>query len=554
MTFPKINRLKLVLAAGVLVLTLPACEKQLEEYNPSGLTADAVYTTPAGFETLVTAAYSYTRWWYGKENGYSASEMGTDLWQRGAGDVNPDLTEYTTLQGSSTALNDLWGQLYTAVNVCNAGISRIGTSGMAEAAKKTREGELRFLRAFYYWHIVESWGGVHFSTEETIGIQNTANRTSVDAFYQQIFDDLAIAVANLPTTTTDYGRVTKPAAEAFLAKMYLTRGRNQEAATLAEKVISSYGYALQPRYADLWSMSNLENKEVLWAVNYSKDLSLNDRVDPTLYPEPYGHPRGAHNGHLHFLMKYDDQAGMVRDIANGRPFNRFMPSLFFLNLFNEANDARYAATFQTVWIANRAVAGSLAVGDTAVLASKYVISNAVKATKKYRIWDRSAVYSATGAVIGDRLHYVSMKKFLDPTRPTIAEEQSARDAYVIRLADVYLTAAEAEFKAGNAGKAAELINVVRRRAAIPGREANMVITANNVNLDFILDERGRELGGEQLRWFDLKRTGKLVERVKKYNPDAAVSIQDFHNIRPIPQRQLDAVTNKADFMQNPGYR
>jgi starch-binding outer membrane protein, SusD/RagB family len=70
----------------------------------------------------------------------------------------------------------------------------------------------------------------------------------------------------------------------------------------------------------------------------------------------------------------------------------------------------------------------------------------------------------------------------------------------------------------------------------------------------MLDERARELAGEQLRWFDLKRTGKLVERVKAYNPDAAAHIQAFHAVRPIPQRQLDAVSNKDTFKQNPGYQ
>lgn len=553
----KYATIKTVLAAGVLTLTLPACEKQLEEYNPSGLTAETVYTTPAGFETLVNAAYSYNRWWYGKEDGYSISEMGTDLWQRGAGDVNPDLTDYTTLQGSSRALESLWGKLYAAVNLCNAGINRIGQSGMTDAQKKTREGELRFLRAFYYWHIVETWGGVHFTTDETTTVQTTANRTPVETFYNQIFEDLNIAVANLPTTTTDYGRVTKPAAEAFLAKMHLTRGNNQEAANLAEKVISSYNYTLQARYADLWSMTNLENREVLWAVNYSKELSFNDRVDATLFPEPYGHPRGGNNGHLLWTMKYDDQPGMTRDIANGRPFNRYMPSLFLLNLFDETKDSRYLASFKTAWIANTVVNGAkpLAVGDTAILATKKEIPTAVENAKRYRTYDLSKVYNpATGAVVGDRLHYVCLRKFDDPTRPTIAEEQSARDAYVIRLADVYLMAAEANFKLNNLSKAVTQINTVRRRAAIPGKETQMEIAASNLSLDFILDERARELAGEQLRWFDLKRTNRLVPRVRSNNPEAGASIQDYHMLRPIPQRQLDAIQNKTEFTQNQGYR
>jgi hypothetical protein len=547
MKFPRIT---LGLAACALAI-LTSCEKQLEEYNPSGLTADAVYSTPAGFESLVTAAYSYSRWWYGKEDGFSMSEMGTDLWLRGAGDVNPDLTDYTTLQSSSRAVESTWGKLYTAVNVCNAGISRVGTSGLSAPQQTVREGELRFLRAFYYWHIVESWGGVHFTTTETNGVQTTANRTPVETFYKQIFEDLNIAVANLPVTTADYGRVTKPAAEAFLAKMYLTRGDNQQAATLAQKVISGYGYALQASYASLWSMSNLENKEILWAVNYSKELTLNDRVDATLYPD--GHSRGGNNGHLLWLMKYDDQPGMVRDIANGRPFNRFMPSRYLLSLFDETKDSRYAATFKTVWIANTAVAGRLAVGDTAIVATKRAVSTTVRASKKYRIFDTNDMYNANGTG-KNRLQYVCLRKFDDPTRPTIQEEQSARDAYVIRLADVYLMAAEAQFKLGNLPEAVKLINTVRERAALTGKAADMRITAADLSLSFILDERARELAGEQVRWFDLKRTNQLVSRVKANNPEAGASIQNYHTVRPIPQRQLDAILNGNEFTQNQGYR
>ncbi|GAB3831387.1 RagB/SusD family nutrient uptake outer membrane protein [Hymenobacter jeollabukensis] len=547
---------KLLLGTGTLLAllgTATSCDNQLEEFNPSGLTAEGVYTTPAGFETLVNAAYSYNRWWYGKEDGFSASELGTDLWLRGAGDVNPELTEYTTsLQSSSRALEVLWGKLYAAVNVCNTGLEYLDKSGLSDAQKKVRGAELRMLRAFYYWHIVETWGGVHFTTEATKTVQTTANRTPEAAFYQQIIADLDYAVANLPNTTTDYGRATKPAAEAFLAKIHLTRGNYQQAATLCQRVISSYGFQLQPRFADLWSMSNLENKEIIWAVNYSKDLSLNDRVDATLYPD--GHPRGGNNGHLLWMMKYDDQPGMTRDIANGRPFNRYMPSLFLLNLFDESKDARYLATFKTAWFANTAVAGRLAVGDTAVFATKREIPDAVEATKKYRTWDLGKVYRANGTVSGDRLHYVCLRKFDDPTRPTVAEEQSARDAYLIRLADVYLLNAEAQLRLGNASAAVPLINAVRRRAAIPGKETQMEITAADVTLDFILDERARELAGEQHRWFDLKRVGKLLDRVRTYNPEAGPNIQDYHVVRPIPQRQLDAILNKDEFKQNQGYR
>lgn len=85
------NKIKKSLLAFLTIGVLFAsCKKNLEEYNPSGLTASTVYTQAAGFETLVNAAYSYSRFWYGKEEGYSISEMGTDIWTNGTGDVFPN--------------------------------------------------------------------------------------------------------------------------------------------------------------------------------------------------------------------------------------------------------------------------------------------------------------------------------------------------------------------------------------------------------------------------------------------------------------------------------
>jgi len=535
---------------GLMVL-LTSCNKKLGEYNPSGLTPSSVYTNAAGFETLVNAAYTYTRFWYGKEEGFSISEMGTDIWTSGSADVYPQLTQYNNLQGGNTAALTLeWNNFYAAINLCNTGISTIANIPDYTATQKaTREGELRFLRAFYYWHIVETWGGVHFSTEPTTGIITTANKTPVETIYTQIFEDLKFAIANLPATTTDYCRATIPVAKAFLARMYLTRGMNAEANTLAREVIRNYGYFLLPKFADLWSMSNLKNKEVVWAIDYSTNLANNDHTTATY---PYGHSNGSNNGHLFFRMVYDqvNTSTLIRDIPYGRPYNRYMPTLSLLNLFDEANDSRYSGSFQTVWYANKA-SGTVKIGDTVAYCAKTTIPVALQ-SPKYTTYDLAKVYAANGVPIQNKF-YVSLSKFLDPTRTSINEVQSARDAFVIRLAEMYLIAAEAKLKLGDADSAAYYINQIRTRAALPGHTAQMQITAAQVNLDFVLDERARELCGEQLRWFDLKRTGKLASRIQSMNPDAAKYFQPFHALRPIPQTQLDAVTNKDVFTQNPNY-
>ncbi|RNI21974.1 RagB/SusD family nutrient uptake outer membrane protein [Rufibacter latericius] len=551
----------------VSLLASPSCDSFLKEENISGLTADSYYNTVEGIESLVNSLYTPMRFWYGKENGIAITELGTDIFTRGSGMESPPLALYNSdLTGANAALSFYWTRFYAALNASNAAVARIPQSPLADNLKLIREGEARFLRAFYLWHIVETWGGVHLSTTETIGVQTTANRTPVEAFYSQIFQDLEFAVTNLPVTSNQYGRVTKPAAEAFKARMHLYRGQYAEAAALAKKVISDYGFSLVPTYAGLWDIASIKNPEAIFVVNFTADLILNREFDglTSSTADDILLRDGGNNSHLMFLMTYDQLPGMQRDIRYGRPFARFMPTAFLLDLFDETKDARFHATFETVWYSNKPGKANVPTstgavkevvfkaGDTAIYATKYVVPADVKDAKPYTIIDRSRTYAPDGTpMVRDR--YMSLKKFLDPLRLTISQQQGRRDAFVIRLAEMYLIAAEADMMRGNTNDALQSINAVRRRAALPGKQAEMEITADQLTIDFILDERAREFAGEQQRWFDLKRTNKLVERVQAHNPDAAPNIQAFHMLRPIPQAQLDVITNPTEFTQNEGY-
>lgn len=559
---PIMNRVTKILlpAALVALLTITACDSvSLDEYNPSGITDQTVFTSPEGFNSLVNAAYSYSRWWYGKEEGIAFSEMGTDLWHSGNGDENVPLTSYQDLTASVDVINGggvdgitgMWKHLYTAVNLINAGLTRIDEAGLDEEERVLREAELRYLRAFYYWHIVETWGGVHFTLEPTEGIITTANRTSEDQFYAQIFEDLQFAVDNLPETSGEQGRATKPAAEAFLTRMYVTRDRNQEAIDMAERVINDYSYELLDDYDALWDMDNLDNSEVIWVVNYTRDLTLSDTEDPILYPN--GHFRGGNNVHLFYLSLYDRLPGLDRTIEYGRPFNRFMPTRFLLLSYDRENGTRYDGSFQTRWYSNSPDRPEgMELGDLAYLATIDEIPESEEAQANYTIYDRSDIYQPDGTPV-QRGYYPSLTKFVDPTRENVSLQQSSRDVFVFRLAEMYLLAAEASLNLGDTEQAAQYINVVRERAAQEGREEAMRITAADVTRDFLLDEWGREFAGEQIRWFVLKRNDRLVERVREYNPVAAQYIEDYHVLRPIPQAQLDAVENDDEFTQNPGY-
>jgi hypothetical protein len=585
---------KKAIISVLVVLLFISCNKKLEEYNPGGVTADAVFNTPAGFEAGVSGVYSFNRWTWGKEAGYNLYEAGSDIWLSGVDDVNKEITSYTpNFLPINAVVDQVWGKYYAAINLANALISRVGESGLSAALKTQREGELRMLRAWYYFFVVETWGPSHLTLEETKGIVTTAFRKPVDSIYAAIVNDMNLAVTQLPATVnaaSDNGRVTKPAAEALLAKVYLTwagydnnTSRFDSAYKYANNVITNYpAIRMLDKYSDLWDFSKQINTEVIWAVNYANDFVTSDSRTSsgapggTVIVYPDGHPRGSNNSHFMFIPKYDVQPGMTRSIGvYGQPFTRFMPSKFLLNLYDATLDKRYAATFTEAWISNKTTPTNNTItlsngttvtrvinpGDTALFITKDALTNEFKDGRKYNCYDINRVYAADGMPRLNNL-FVAVKKFIDPTKtvaPAIqtTDARSARDAFVFRLADILLIAAEAKIRLNDPATAANLINKVRRRAAggtypfeTPGV---MDITPAQATLSFLLDERARELAGEQWRWLDLKRTGQLISRVKANNPQAGPTIQTFHTVRPIPQTQIDAVTNKEEFRQNQGY-
>ena len=307
------------------------------------------------------------------------------------------------------------------------------------------------------------------------------------------------------------------------------------------------------------------NKEVVWFVNYTTNLTYaSDFTDYTAaavsnYTNSF-RSDGGNQGHLHFCMLYDGQQGMTRDVKNGRPFNRYMPSLHYLQLFDASKDQRYAGSLKMVWIANNpatinsASYPNMKLNDTAIyiLQSVATAEQRALAARRYRLLDSKEIYDNGHDKVLLTTQTQQLSKFDDPTRAAMNDVASKRDAFVIRIAEMYLIVAEAELTS-NPGEALSYMNTLRTKRAISGKESGMAITTADLNIDFILAERARELGGEQLRWFDLKRTGKLIEYVKAWNPNAKANIQEFHMVRPIPQSQLDAITNKDEFKQNPGY-
>lgn len=571
---------KYIFAIGLAAtLGLSSCSDFLDETNRNAVTADVLYGTPDGYESLVNACYAYTKTFMGSADGYSLTEMGTDCFT-GAGSSSgnvPALAYYgVELNPTLNSFRYMWNILYSGLNCTNAAIARVDDAGLDQATRNHRLGEVHFLRALYLHLITEIWGDAILYTDEIQGPETTATRTPQSEIYQQIFADLDEAAALLGgTSAKENGRVTLNAVKALKARLSLYREDWQTAASLAKELINSGEYGFYDTFTETFDMANeagQNNKEAIWWVNFAgnaDDQTLLAAFAQSPEDSPTLGGRVGNQSPIFACMSYWMVSGCGVWVTpdTHAPWVQSMPTLAYLHTFDENIDQRYDATFKGVWLVNSTTdnydaafgprygaPGPLEIGDTAFIVSKYVYTEEERAQHHYLIYDANDVFDpVTHKSIGTRDYFISGYKFHDYTLPTGWEYFSGRDWFVLRLAEMYLIASEAEMRLGNQAEAVRLMNVLREKRAIPGHEAEMRITDADLNIDFILDERGRELSMELQRFFDLKRTGKFVERIQKMNPDAADVIQPYHQLRPIPQSEIDALTNKEDFPQNPGY-
>ena len=547
-----------------------SCEDFLEENLVSDVSSQSFYTTPEGFESGVNATYATMKEYWPVREGYVMTTYGTDIRHNASDGRHKHFGTYDgELNASDDWIQANWTTFYRGINQANSVLSRgQEVAGISDELKQQRFAEVRFLRALYYFTLVDNWGDVHLTLEETKGVELESNRTAASQVYEEaIIPDLSFAIDNLSETpyNDQWGRATKPAAQFLLAKVLLTRsyqsyaepGDLTTAETLMSSVIEDYGFSLVEDFSNLWDINNEPNirNEVIFAIQNSR--ALTDATTDDL----------GHWGHTLFIMKYDALPGMSRNIQDGRPLTRFKPTDFLLSLWDRSIDSRYDQSYKHVWYATNP--NSIPKWSQSEVDAGYVDASMLN-QPKYEVGD-TAIYipgpGKDGEWLADRQArtrydvvtsdeyttrvFPTMDKWNDPNRADFTLRQSGRDFVLMRLADALLIRAEIRFQLGDSPGAAEDINVVRRRAAWDGQEAAMEITGGDVSLDFILNERARELDGESHRWTDLKRTGTLVDRVRLHNPDAASNIQPYHLLRPIPQAQIDRTT--SNYTQNCGY-
>ncbi len=585
------------------------CESILEEH-PQSQIVPSLFNTSAGVLGGIAGVYNDIRSQWGTEGFSIEMQAGTDEYIQGSSSGGGPAHTYNGLNG--TNFGSAWGIAFTDINTLN-GVLKFGQELKdPETVKKQYLAQAKFLRGFWYFYLVQTWGDVPLHTEFITSASQSAKRDPASEVYNQIIKDFTEAAADLPNTPTApfLGKAaTRPVAKFFLAKALLTRGwltNNQadfvESAKLSSEIIAekgTYGLDLWQDFGDAYLPANDYGKETMFVSDHSNDAKFGyytvgggasggagQNLTPWFTNWNYPSLSGV-NSYINAagLLVNSGPSGMVRDALYGRPYSRIRPNSHKWTSGENAGknyildqafvkrdiDSRFSNSFYTVYIANttssytattannsRGVGNTLRPGlDTVVWITDFEVPGAPQfiGSQPFK-----------GIVVPPSLWkndiFPALKKFMDPSRGSNFNDPSTRPVVLTRFSEVYLIGAEAYLQAGDKGKAAELLNVIRQRAAF--RKTNtaaqntaaaeaMKITANDVTIDFILDERTRELHGEWMRRDDLVRTKSLVRRIKAWNPEAAPFIKDFHVLRPIPQSQIDRTVEGPKFPQNTGY-
>lgn len=601
--------IKNLITAALIASFSTGCEKVLEEH-PQSQIVPTYFNSPAGVLGGIAGVYNDIRGQWGTEGFTVEMQAGTDEFIQGVNGGGGPAYTYNGLNSSN--FGAAWGVAFQDINTLNGVLQYGATIDLPEATRKQYLAQAKFLRAFWYFYLVQTWGDVPLHTEFITVPSQAASRQPAAEVYELIIKDLTEAAADLPNQPTApfLGKAaTKPVAQLLLAKAYLTRGwlNNTasdftQAATICDDIIAKkadYALDLWQDYGDAFVPANDYGKETMFVSDHVLDPKYGyyqvggqagggaaQNLSPWFTNWNYPNNSGINSiKNAAGAFVNNGTSGMLRDSYYGRPYVRMRPNSdkiatgpragknYFLDqAFTNRNvDSRYANSFYTVYISNTAVRNEANAAnnlrgisyttvpgvDTAVWLPDYEVPGAPQF-----VGNRPFKGIVVPPSLWNNGIFPALKKFMDPSRGANFNDPSTRPVVLYRFADVYMTGAEAYFKAGNNAKAAALINVIRQRAAFKKTNSTaqnaaaataLTITPAQVTLDFILDERSREFFGEWQRWHDLVRTRSLVRRVQEWNQEAAPYVKDFNMLRPIPQPQIDRVVDGPKFPQNAGY-
>ena len=521
----KSNYIKTVFGTVLMTLFLAACSDILEE-QPRSIYEPGFFKTQTGVQGGLTAMYAHLRYMYGQAYYYNACQTGTDeatYAQSADGNFKDhDLSGVGSLTPTSSRSDVLWGTAFSNINTASGVIENAAAVGISDALIA----EARFFRAFDYFLLVQTFGGVPLDLGSgelmfnTTPVRVSVRNTVPEVYTKAIFPDLVKAVNDLPEAPRVTGAVTKTVARLFLAKAYLTYawwlenpnniptypqadrvdpdGHNaqwyfQQAYDVSVAAINNPGpFSLMATFYDVNLAQNDRNKEILLWADHTQESEFYNGGSLT-----YG-GGGAPDNFAGWMMTWNYTVIRSSGVSSvqreaeqhlGRPWTRMCPTIGVVeNTFaDKVNDSRYDGTFTTVYRGNWPKGG--------VTNASLVNANGLSVVPGDAILtflndnDPNVVYAATNANIGagvlpgradfviaprgiSRVVYPGLWK-LGPYRTDNGtglgqpNAGSTRPYNIAKFSELYLVAAEAAVKGATtqAGMTAyDLVNVLRARA------------------------------------------------------------------------------------------
>ncbi|MEC5142932.1 RagB/SusD family nutrient uptake outer membrane protein [Chitinophaga sp. 212800010-3] len=530
-------------ALVALSLLSGSCSKSFLNEKPYSSYTPATLNDSLGYEASLVGLYNHVSTifsWSSQQGWPSVWQVGTDVANSTANQQGIEIPyyNYATLTSTDGASARMWNRQYILVNLTNTiidGVESPSLTSISTAGKTAISAEAKFFRAYAYNTLATLYGKVPLILHALSGPKTDFTRAPLDDVNNAIISDLTFAASNLPdieavksnTKGKMYGRANKYMAMQLLAEVYLRTGKPELAEQQAQAIISSSKFSLiQKRYgiksslpgdyySDMFQYGNERrsqgNTEAIWVLEQENPATVVGGItDNPQQRRVWG-------------AAYYNVSGMViADSLGGRGIARLRLSNWVLYHLYDNGDIRNSNyNIRRVYYYNDANKPAL-YGKQVPYTGPDTLYKICPSTTKWGAFDPN-----------DTFGYAMIKDFM-----------------LMRLGETYLLLAEAQVKQGKLDAAAATINILRRRAQAPDA------TAAQMNIDFVLDERARELVGEENRRMTLMRTGTLVDRAIRLNSNDVqkplTGLTKTNLLLPIPLGEIQ-LNKDAVLDQNPGY-
>lgn len=558
--------LKYSLISIISLITVFSCDesKFLEEKPLSIYSPENSMETNEQFQISLNHLYNRVRYtvWNMDPDSRLALFYATDMAFNATDYYTPaKLNDYKNVMVPTfSVVSNVWNNTYDVIANANMILDRLPkASQVSEADAKVIRGEALLFRAYSYRNLCHLFGGVPLSLKEEATPRRDYVRATREETYQQIRNDLEEAVSLLPDINqVKDGKVSKQVAQHLLAEIYISLGLNDDAIRVAGEVINHPATGLMTDrfgsrkneqgdvYWDLFRLNNQNrtthgNTEGLWVLqNEYQNVGSENWNMPWCVIPYYQNIQIEALNESGEMVKTTAFAG-VTDGKGGRGVGWMQATDYFFNqIWDDENDIRNSAynIMRDLRIDNPAspAFGKWLVADgyaEQVDPIRYWFPLITKFSRMNNFPEDLRVVNSPVTEFGEYLLINNANS-------------NYKDEYLFRLAETYLLRAEAYLNKGDLSAAAADINAIRTRAnAAP-------VSAGQVDLDLILDERLRELYYEEFRMVTLCRLGKLADRNRRYNPQTGATIEDYHNLWPIPYSEIERNVFEV-IEQNPGY-